>query len=52
MSESPTRLPFPLKVDGVVVSDGYERDDFTEQKVMLELWDDRANIVKLNWKCS
>lgn len=47
MRESPTRLPFPLKVDGRIVSDGYARQEFAGQKLMLEIWSDRADIVEL-----
>jgi Phosphodiester glycosidase len=47
MKESPTRLPFSLKVDGVIVSDGYDAKNFTDQKLMLELWNDYARIRPL-----
>ncbi len=47
MRENPTRLPFPLKVDGHIVSDGYARQEFVGQKLMLEIWADRADIVEL-----
>jgi len=45
---SMARLPFPLKVDGKVVSDGYGLNDFPNQKLMLEIWPDRADIVPLS----
>jgi hypothetical protein len=48
MKESPTRLPFPLKADGKVLSDGYALKDFPGQKLMLELWDDHAQITPLS----
>ena len=48
MKESPTRLPFPLKIDGQVLSDGYAKQEFEGEKLMLELWDDRADIVALS----
>lgn len=48
MRESPTRLPFPLKVDGQIVSDGYAKQEFPEQKLILELWPDRAAIAPLS----
>ena len=48
MPESPTRLPFPLKVDGRIVSDGFGKDQFPGQKLMLELWPGRADIVPLS----
>lgn len=48
MKESPTRLPFPLKVGGKVISDGYGIKDFPGKKLMLELWDDHARITPLS----
>jgi Phosphodiester glycosidase len=48
MQESPTRLPFPLKVGGNVISDGYALNDFPGKKLMLELWDDHAQITPLS----
>jgi hypothetical protein len=47
MRESPTRLPFSLKVDGTILSDGYDKKNFVDQKLMLELWDDHALIRPL-----
>jgi hypothetical protein len=47
MPEYPTRLPFPLKVDEVMVSDGYGINDHEGEKLMLELWSDRADIREL-----
>lgn len=55
MYEYPTRLPFPLKVDGRVVSGGYSKGEFTDQKLMLEIWKDYADIrplTKLNFQNS
>ena len=43
----PTTLAFPLKTDGEYVSDGYGIGEYPDQKLMLELWDDRADIVPL-----
>jgi hypothetical protein len=48
MPESPTRLPFPLKVNGQIVSDGYGKDQFKGKKLMLELWADHADIRELS----
>ena len=48
MKESPTRLPFPLKVGGKILSDGYALKDFPGKKLMLELWDDHAQITPLS----
>lgn len=47
MPESPTRLPFALKVDGEIVSDGFGKDQFPGQKLMLELWPGHADIQEL-----
>jgi len=47
MKESPTRLPFPLKASGNIVSDGYALNEFPDKKLILELWPDRANITSL-----
>lgn len=43
----PTPLAFPLKIDGVILSDGYARDEFPDQKRMLEIWVDHADIRPL-----
>lgn len=45
--ENPTPLTFPLKQDGVVVSEGYGLDKYVEQQLMLEIWRDRAEIAPL-----
>jgi hypothetical protein len=47
MLEYPTRLPFPLKVDGQILTDGYDDKNFTGQELILELWDDQADIRPL-----
>jgi hypothetical protein len=43
-----TRLPFPLKIDGNVVSDGYGINQFPDHQLMLMMWPDRADIVPLS----
>ncbi len=48
MPESPTRLAFPLKVDGQVLTDGFAIQQHPDQKLMLELWADRADIIPLS----
>ena len=48
MPESPTRLAFPLKVNGEVISDGWAIQQYPEQKLMLELWEDHADITPLS----
>jgi len=47
MYEYPTRLPFPLKVNGRVISGGYSKGEFNDQKFMLEIWKDQVNIRPL-----
>jgi hypothetical protein len=47
MPEYPTRLAFPLKVDGTVVTDGWGIDTYPDQKLLLELWGDHADITDL-----
>jgi hypothetical protein len=48
MQESPTRLPFPLKVNGEMITDGYGINEFPDQKLILELWSDKASISPLD----
>lgn len=48
MQEYPTRLPFPLKVNGTFLTEGYARKEYVGQKLILELWDDHADIKELN----
>jgi hypothetical protein len=47
MKESPTRLPFPLKVANEIVSDGYGLNEFPDKKLILEIWPDAVNIREL-----
>ena len=50
MPEYPTRLPFSLKVDGEIVTEGfggYGAQAYEGQRLMLELWEDHANIREL-----
>ncbi len=47
MPETPTRLPFSLKVDGTILTDGYGQSQYPELALMLELWPDRADIRPL-----
>ena len=48
MPESPTRLPFSLKKDGAILTDGYGDDHFAGKTLMLELWPGRADITPLS----
>lgn len=47
MPEYPTRLAFPLKADGTLISDGWGIDTYADQKLILELWKDHADIEQL-----
>ena len=44
---NPTNLAYPLKKDGVVVSEGYGAFD-SYDKLMLEIWPDKADVVPLS----
>ncbi|MCU0487317.1 MAG: phosphodiester glycosidase family protein [Anaerolineales bacterium] len=48
LADSPTPLPFPLKVGGQILTDGYGIKEFPEQKLMLEIWSDRLDIRPLS----
>jgi hypothetical protein len=48
MPEYPTRLAFPLKVDGNILTDGWGVLTYPGQKLLLELWDDHADITELS----
>lgn len=50
MPETPTRLAFPLKVDGRRITDGFGILTYPEKKLMLELWDDHADIRELTYE--
>jgi hypothetical protein len=48
MPEYPTRLPFPLKVDGQMVTEGWGIHTYIGEHMMLEIWGDRADIRDQN----
>lgn len=48
LADSPTPLPFPLKKDGQVLTDGYGIKEFPGQKLILEVWPDRVDIRELS----
>jgi hypothetical protein len=48
MPEYPTRLPFPLKVDGEMVTEGWGINTYVGEHLMLELWQGRADIRDQN----
>jgi hypothetical protein len=50
MKESPTRLPFPLKVEGEVISEGYGVNEFPENKLLLEIWPEQTKITPLTYE--
>ena len=47
MADDPTHLPFPLKDQGVIISDGYDDQNFIGQTQMLEIWPDHVRISPL-----
>ena len=47
LPEYPTKLAFPLKVDGKIITDGFGIETYPWQKLILELWDDKADIRRL-----
>ncbi|HSF81977.1 MAG TPA: phosphodiester glycosidase family protein, partial [Anaerolineales bacterium] len=48
MLEYPTRLPFPLRIDSQVITEGYDQRGFPGQKLLLLLWPGKADIVPLD----
>jgi hypothetical protein len=48
MPEYPTRLPFPLKVDGQIITEGWGLRTYIGEHLMLELWQGRADIRDQN----
>jgi hypothetical protein len=48
LPEYPTKLAYPLKIDGQIISDGFGTDHYPWQKLMLEIWEDRVNIRRLS----
>jgi hypothetical protein len=48
LADSPTPLPFPLKQNGQILSDGYGINEFPGQKLMLEIWPDHLDIRELS----
>jgi hypothetical protein len=48
MPEYPTRLPFPLKVDGQMITEGWGLRTYIGEHMMLELWEGRADIREQN----
>lgn len=47
LADSPTPLPFPLKKDGEILTDGYGVKEFPDQKLILEIWPDHLDIREL-----
>jgi hypothetical protein len=48
MPEAPTRLPFSLKKDGIILTDGYAIDEFRGKKLMMEIWPGQVDIRELD----
>lgn len=44
----PTELAFPVKNEDVVISEGYEKNIDLENILLLQIWNDRADITKLS----
>jgi hypothetical protein len=47
-NEDPSPLAFGVKTGGRILSEGYGRDEFTQDKLLLELWPERARISPFN----
>ncbi|MBD1894523.1 phosphodiester glycosidase family protein [Coleofasciculus sp. FACHB-129] len=48
-----TNLAFPVKANGIIMSDGYAgENEFASQKLMLAVWNSRAEISVFNGKNS
>ncbi len=48
MPEYPTRLAFPLKINGKLVTDGWGKETYLGEQLLLELWQNHASITPLN----
>jgi hypothetical protein len=48
MPEYPTKLAYPLRVDGKNITDGFGIDHYPWNKLIFEIWDDRADIRRLS----
>ncbi len=48
MPEYPTRLSFPLKVGGQLITEGWGIDTYVGEQLILELWGDQADIQDLS----
>lgn len=48
LADSPTRLAFPLKTNGQILTDGYGIQEYPNEKQILEIWPDRADIQPLS----
>lgn len=46
-NDNPTPLAFPLKTGGKIVSDGYGLYEYPDQKLILQIWLDHAEITSL-----
>jgi hypothetical protein len=48
MPEYPTKLAYPIRVDGKNLTDGFGIDHYLWNKLIFEIWDDRADIRRLS----
>jgi len=46
-NSNPAALAFPLKSNGRIISDGYGISEFTNQKLILEIWSNKVDIKSL-----
>ena len=42
----PYKLAYPMKIDGKYITDGFENRFYPEEKLLLEIWEHRADIRK------
>ena len=48
MPEYPTKLAYPIRVDGKNITDGFGIDHYPWNKLIFEIWDNRADIRRLS----
>lgn len=46
MQKYPYKLAYPMKVQGEILTDGFENKFYPEEKLLLEIWEHRADIRK------
>jgi len=48
LPEHPTKLAFPLKVNGEILTDGFGIEQYPWNKLILEIWEDKVDIRRLS----